>query len=255
MKHIKLFGQFILERVRTSDPKDDVTINEVGEANIKPYKWKEVDQDSYATYIYFITDSETQYNVEVLSDEYKGIPILNIEFAVKLKNASMASSKIVVNKGEMYKVMSTITDIIKTYLKKFKKVKGITYYPSKKSTEDFGVQRDNLYKAFISKAIPDIKFEPAHSALFGNGVLALLPTNESNVFEADEEDERLHRIRHFKGSVKDLDDWLKSKIGETNPYKDTIMVNGPHQEETDNSIPYQDFQNGNSDLIKNRHGR
>lgn len=65
----------------------------------------------------------------------------------------------------------------------------------------------------------------------------------------------LERIRQFKGSVKDLDDWLRSKIGETNPYKDTIMVNGPHQGEKDNSLPYQDFQNGKSDLIKNRYGR
>ena len=69
------------------------------------------------------------------------------------------------------------------------------------------------------------------------------------------EDERLLKIRHFQGSVQDLDDWLKSKIGETNPYKDTIMVNGPHKGERDKSLPYQDFQNGKSDLIKNRHGR
>ena len=69
------------------------------------------------------------------------------------------------------------------------------------------------------------------------------------------EDERLMRIRHFQGSVKDLDDWLKSKIGETNPYHDVTMINGPHQGQTDKSIPYQDFQNGDSDLLKNRHGR
>jgi len=37
--------------------------------------------------------------------------------------------------------------------------------------------------------------------------------------------------------------------------KDTIMVNGPHVGEKDNSMPYQDFQNGKSDLVKNRHGR
>jgi len=69
------------------------------------------------------------------------------------------------------------------------------------------------------------------------------------------EDPRLLKIRHFQGSVQDLDDWLKSKIGETNPYRETIMVNGPHQGEVDASLPYQDFQNGKSDLIKNRHGR
>lgn len=70
-----------------------------------------------------------------------------------------------------------------------------------------------------------------------------------------DEDNRLMKIRHFQGTVKDLDDWLRDKIGETNPYKDTIMVNGPHIGQKDNSIPYQDFQNGKSDLLNNRHGR
>lgn len=69
------------------------------------------------------------------------------------------------------------------------------------------------------------------------------------------EDPRLLRIRHFQGSIQDLDDWLRDRIGETNPYRDTIMINGPHQGEQDNSLPYQDFQNGGSDLIKNRYGR
>lgn len=71
----------------------------------------------------------------------------------------------------------------------------------------------------------------------------------------DQEDERLSNIRHFKGSIQDLDDWLRSKIGETNPYKNTIMVNGPQQGKKDKSLPYQDFQNGESDLVKNRYGR
>jgi hypothetical protein len=76
-------------------------------------------------------------------------------------------------------------------------------------------------------------------------------------FRADlkDEDARFINIRHFKGSIKDIHSWLSDKIGETNPYKDTIMVNGPHQSEKDNSMPYQDFQNGKSDLVKNRYGR
>lgn len=76
-------------------------------------------------------------------------------------------------------------------------------------------------------------------------------------FRADLKDENplLQDIRHFNGSIQSLDDWLRSKIGETNPYKDTIMVNGPHKGDKDNSLPYQDFQNGKSDLVKNRHGR
>ena len=65
----------------------------------------------------------------------------------------------------------------------------------------------------------------------------------------------LERIRQFKGSVKDMMQWLEDQGVETNPYKDTIMVNGPHVGQKDKSLPYQDFQNGESDLIKNRHGR
>ena len=65
----------------------------------------------------------------------------------------------------------------------------------------------------------------------------------------------LERIRQFKGSVKDMMSLLEDQGVETNPYKDTIMVNGPHKGEKDKSLPYQDFQNGKSDLIKNRHGR
>lgn len=65
----------------------------------------------------------------------------------------------------------------------------------------------------------------------------------------------LERIRKFKGSVKDMMQWLEDQGVETNPYKDTIMVNGPHVGQKDKSLPYQDFQNGESDLIKNRHGR
>lgn len=65
----------------------------------------------------------------------------------------------------------------------------------------------------------------------------------------------LERIRKFKGSVKDMMQWLEDQGVETNPYKDTIMINGPHVGQKDKSLPYQDFQNGESDLIKNRHGR
>ena len=33
------------------------------------------------------------------------------------------------------------------------------------------------------------------------------------------------------------------------------MVNGPYKGSKDETLPYQDFQNGKSDLIKNRYGR
>jgi hypothetical protein len=150
-------------------------VNEVGEANLKPYKWKEVDRESYFVYTRFETESETQYDVDLKStnyvdDDLNNLRALGIEFSAKLKGDEGSSAKIVVNKGEMYKVMSTIVDIVKKYIKKSKS-QAILYSPSKKSSEeDFGTQRDNLYRAFISKAFPGVKFEQE-----GEIVVAILP--------------------------------------------------------------------------------
>jgi len=158
-----------------SYPTDIETLNEVGEANLKPYKWKEVDRESYFVYTRFVTDSETQYDVDLKStnyvdDDLNNLRALGIEFSAKLKGDEGSSAKIVVNKGEMYRVMSTIADIIKTYIKK-SKAQAILYSPSKKSDEeDFGTQRDNLYRAFISKAFPGVKFKQD-----GEIVAAILP--------------------------------------------------------------------------------
>jgi hypothetical protein len=155
-------------------------VNEVGEANLKPYKWKEVDREGYFVYTRFITDNETQYDVNLettyikdpsdfLNDESNPIKALEISFGAKPKGAEGSSDKIVVNKGEMYKVMSTITDIVKHYIKKFKS-QAVTYSPAKKGNEDFGTQRDSLYKAFISKALPGVKFKQN-----GEYIIAILP--------------------------------------------------------------------------------
>jgi len=162
---------------------------EVGEANLKPYKWEEIDQDGRTTYITFITPSETKYFVDLTyteiddpEDEDMSMEAMSVEFSAKPKGADGSSSKIVVNKGEMYTVMSTIADIIKHYLIKSRgDIKAILYSPSKKGNEDFGSQRDNLYKAFISKALPGAKFfkqgEYSIAYLPGNAIVSELVTD------------------------------------------------------------------------------
>jgi hypothetical protein len=174
-------------------------INEVGEANLKPYKWKEVDRESYFVYTRFVTDSETQYDVDLKStnyvdDDLNNLRALGIEFSAKLKGDEGSSAKIVVNKGELYRVMATITAIVKTYIKK-SKAQAILYSPSKKSDEeDFGSQRDNLYRAFISKAFPGVKFKQD-----GEIVAAILPDTQIN-----EDDPKVGTGKKPKGSSRRL---------------------------------------------------
>jgi hypothetical protein len=162
-------------------------LNEIGEANLKPYKWEEVDVEGYFVYTRFTTDNETQYDVDIKSTVYyppgqmDSVPALEIEFAAKPKGAEGSSAKIIVNKGEMYRVMATIVNIIKKYLKK-SRAQAIIYSPSKKSDEEnFGTQRDNLYRAFISKAFPGTTFKQS-----GDFITAILPNNAAlTLDEAD----------------------------------------------------------------------
>jgi hypothetical protein len=163
-------------------------INEVGEANLEPYKWEEVDSSGRVTSIEFTTPSETKYEVDLThieiddpEDEDMSMEAMDIEFLAKPKGAEGSSSKIVVNKGELYRVMSTITNIIKYYLRQYRgDIKAILYSPSKKSSEeDFGNQRDNLYKAFILKVFPDAKIEQQ-----GENIITYFPGN-AIVSEAD----------------------------------------------------------------------
>ena len=158
-----------------SYPSDIENLNEVGEANLKPYKWQELDMNGYVIFARFVTDSETQYDVNLtvtkyVDDDLNNLKALEVEFIAKPKGNPGSSAYIVVNKGEIYRVMATIVDIVKKYTKKLK-AKVILYSPSKKSNEeDFGTQRDQLYRAFISKAIPGVKFEQD-----GGLVAAILP--------------------------------------------------------------------------------
>jgi hypothetical protein len=154
------------------------SIKEVGEATLKPYEWEEYTGKEGYYNIGFMTDYGLEYDVDLELKIYtpenstSNIQAIEIGFAVTAEDEdgySYSTTDAVVNKGEMYRVMSTIIDILKVYIKKLK-AEAIIYSPSKKQGEEFGSQRDNLYKAFISKAFPGVKFEQK-----GDIVAVILP--------------------------------------------------------------------------------
>lgn len=150
-------------------------INEIGDGSAGTYKWEfkqygETHQDSEYS---FVTDLGTKYNLVLNSkqwvdSELNNIPGVEVEFLVQHITSighwsdqlmQGYSSKITTNKGEHFKVMSTIVDILKEYIKKNPAIEAIIYSPAKKDNEEvFGTQRDMLYKAFIKKAVPSVTF-------------------------------------------------------------------------------------------------
>jgi hypothetical protein len=155
-----------------------IGLQEVGEATLKPYEWEEYTGKEGYYNIGFMTDYGLEYDVDLELKIYtpenstSNIQAIEIGFAITAEDEdgySYSTTDAVVNKGEMYRVMSTIIDILKVYIKKLK-AEAIIYSPSKKQGEEFGSQRDNLYKAFISKAFPGVKFEQK-----GDIVAVILP--------------------------------------------------------------------------------
>lgn len=56
------------------------------------------------------------------------------------------------------------------------------------------------------------------------------------------ENQKLHDIRHFRGSIQDFIDYWKEKGVEVNPHKDVEYEYPKPKKKKDNSIPYQTFE-------------
>lgn len=148
-------------------PIEEELIDEIGEGSLKPYKWKEVDQEGRFIYIRFTTDKGTEYEVDLEymemddpEDEDMASTAMGIEFMAKRVGDDGYSSKLTTNEGDALKIMSTVADIVKKYLKNriFKDAEYILYAPSKKPGEEgTGNQRDKMYQKFVTHAIPGAK--------------------------------------------------------------------------------------------------
>ena len=133
MKHLKLFEELI---------------NEIGDAGAKPYKWRRMDR-RYDTYYIFTTDSGLEYQVmtelgsgDTLTVEY------GVEVITKQGNKSI-DYELVTNRGELFRIMATVVDVVQEFMKKHPEVKYIEFEGSKNKAGD--QRRNKLYMQYIKK--------------------------------------------------------------------------------------------------------
>ena len=137
-------------------------LNEVGEATSKPYTWEKTSTKGDTSFFTFTTDQDIIYKVALDNftheDFYnkKEYPAIEVSFGIKEKNKY--STTTLTNKGEMYRVMSTVVDIVKNYLKSNNDIKVILYLP-------ISHKRNDLYTAFIKKQIPGATFEDSYGSI------------------------------------------------------------------------------------------
>ena len=133
MKHLKLFEELI---------------NEIGDAGAKPYKWRRLDR-RYDTYYIFTTDSGLEY--QVMTELGSGETLLveyGVEVITKQGNKSI-DYELVTNKGELFRIMATVVDIVQEFMKKHPEIEYIEFEGSKNKAGD--QRRNKLYMQYIKK--------------------------------------------------------------------------------------------------------
>ena len=122
---------------------------EIGEANVSSYDFKFMFKDVYddVDYYSYSFTTEDNDNYEVLLAYNKTIHELTVGFT-----ANNEADTYNVNKGRIFKVLSTVINVIKDVVNKNPDIKEILIDPSKETDEDN--RRKNIYMAFIRKNMP-----------------------------------------------------------------------------------------------------
>lgn len=139
--------------------KYDEFLNEIGDSSSKAYKF-----DFYGDYddmrIYGFDTESYPYTVELRYadlDNYDedATNILGVRFYVADEDdPDMELDDVVTNKGELFRVMATVTAIIKKDLQDHPEIDTITFSPAKKEGETTNVSRLNLYSKYIKNEFP-----------------------------------------------------------------------------------------------------
>ena len=142
-------------------------LKEVGEASSKPYSWKQIEnEDDFKEYA-FQTDSETPYNMTIdisEGDQEKDSAVVNFGVIKSFTDSDetygdyYVNYDIVTNKGELYRVMATVVEILKDFIKKTPTVKYIQFETTKGKEKESNV-RTNLYTKYIQKNLPNAKVD------------------------------------------------------------------------------------------------
>jgi len=144
-------------------------LREIGDSPTQPYEWEQVIFDEDHRAYNFSTSPDlnrpelgTNYEVNLnqmepvrwdLPDEENG-PSLAVEFGV-IDQQGHKSTKTLTNKGEIYRVLSTVADIVKYDLKQHDYIKTLEFVPSQRQDKDTDKSnaRLRIYTQYIIKQL------------------------------------------------------------------------------------------------------
>jgi len=133
-------------------------LQEIGDSTAKPYPFQvksSPDQESdYAKITTYGFESE-HFPYTVWLATFEGgdeVDQMTVVFFVNY-DVHPEGDTVVTNKGELYRVMATVSSIISAELRRRPNVDTLRFSPSKKQGDD--TSRENLYLKYISQAYPN----------------------------------------------------------------------------------------------------
>lgn len=170
---LNLYAKYIQKHLPNSTMATDsrrgyemtsIKLKEIGEATAKPYDWDNyMDEDEYKEYG-FETDSGLNYKLDIAvseGDEERDSAVVSFGISELDTWDYFTDYEKVPSKGELYKVMATVVDILKDFIKKNKQVKYM-YFTTNKLGKEVGKDQSarlNLYRRYIQTHLPNAKID------------------------------------------------------------------------------------------------
>jgi len=141
-------------------------LQEIGDSTAKPYPFHKISSPVYRDMqltTYGFESEHFPYEVWLATFAGKEVNQMTVVFYVDY-DVHPEGDQVVTNKGELYRVMATVSAIIKQELVNRPNVDTLRFSPSKKQGDD--TSRENLYLKYINHAYPnaEISREMNHDA-------------------------------------------------------------------------------------------
>lgn len=137
-------------------------LKEVGDATAKPYNFQLYTDDEYDRIYGFDTDSNTPYSlvIQQFDEDDEGGVLIDVKFYIPSDdNPDIEDYDAVTNKGELYRVMATVKDILQQEISNNPNINKISFTPEKRSKDTNINARLNLYTRYIKNFFPNAEFE------------------------------------------------------------------------------------------------
>lgn len=186
---------------------EEIIISEVGEGNIESYEWHKLPDKDYSVDYSFETPSGLIYYLSMIREEQNtwdgGFSAADIETDRFIRNDGTT------DRGEMYRVMATLVEIIKAFVDDFNP-KKLIFEPAKAGEDDN--RRKNLYSAYIRKHTPE------GYTIGEEGDKLTITRDAMEYFEEGENINGVNKKEILKQYISLL------QAGEDSPYKDLAIA-------------------------------